>query len=53
MQENDLQLQPAVMVGQASVIRAKVQVTKAQTGKVEEWDLIFTPIPNEQPKEPK
>lgn len=49
----ELQAQPATMVGQASVIRATVQVTRAQTGKVEEWNLTFTPTPNEQPKEPE
>lgn len=49
----DLQAQPATLVGQASVIRAKVHVTRAETGKVENWDLTFTPTPNEQPKEPE
>lgn len=53
MNEPNLQAQPAAMAGQASVIRATVQVTRAETGKVEEWNLTFTPTPNEQPKEPE
>lgn len=36
-----LQAQPAVMT-------AKIQITRAATGKVEEYDLTFTPLPDEQ-----
>lgn len=51
--ENKLTTQPAVIAGQAAVIRATVQVKRAQTGKVDEYELTFTPTPNEQPKEPE
>lgn len=46
---NVIAAQPAVMAGQGSVIRAKVQVTRAGTGKVEDYDLTFTSLPDEQP----
>lgn len=48
---NVMAAQPAAIAGQASVIRAKVQVTRAATGKVEDYDLTFTPLPDEPPKE--
>lgn len=39
-----LQAQPAVMT-------AQIQIIRAGTGKVEHYDLTFTPLPDEQPKE--
>lgn len=39
-----LQAQPAVMT-------AQIQIIRAGTGKVENYDLTFTPLPDEQPKE--
>lgn len=50
--ENEVQAQPAAMSGQAAIIRAKIHITRAGTGKVEDYDLIGTPEP-EQPKEQK
>lgn len=40
-----LDVQPAVMT-------AKVQITRAATGKVEEYDLTFTPLPDQQKEAP-
>ena len=37
---------------QPSVMTARIQVTRAKTGKVEEYDLVFTPVP-EEPTEDK
>ena len=54
--ENNVQDEPAVIEGQAAVIRAKpailtavIQVTRAATGKVEEYTITGT-VP-EEPKE--
>ncbi len=47
---NAIAAQPAVMAGQGSVIRATIQVTRAGTGKVEDYDLTFTSLPDEQRK---
>ena len=43
---------PAAMKAQESRLTATVQITRAATGKVEEYQLEFTPLPaDEQPKE--
>ncbi len=39
----ELQAQPAVMT-------AQIQITRAKTGKVEDYTLIFTPV-KEEPKQ--
>ena len=41
---------PALKAGE-SVVTATIQITRAQTGKVEEYNLTFTPVPEDQPKE--
>ncbi|HOV56824.1 MAG TPA: hypothetical protein PLN91_03015 [Rhodanobacteraceae bacterium] len=60
---NELQAPEATMSGQAARIpaalkaqpgqmTAKIQITRAATGKVEEYQLAFTPLPaDDQPKE--
>ena len=55
MSENNIGAQPAQVGGQASVIRAKpsvmtavIQVTRAATGKVEEYTITGTLEPEQQ-----
>ena len=57
MMSNEIQTEPAQVSGEAGIIRAApvvmtatIQVTRAATGKVEEFILTGTP---EQPKEPE
>ena len=43
---------PAALKAQQAVMHATIQVTRAETGKVETYDLTFTPLPaDQQPKE--
>lgn len=42
---------PAALKAQQAVATAQIQVTRAGTGKVETYDLTFTPLPEDQPKE--
>jgi hypothetical protein len=46
MEENEVKAQPAVL-------HAVIQITRKETGKVEEYTLVGTPAepPAEQPKE--
>lgn len=45
---------PAALKSQQAIARATIQVTRAATGKVEEYELTFTPIPaDDQPQEAK
>lgn len=59
---NEIQAAEAVVSGQAeripaalkagqATMTATIQITRAQTGKVEEYNLTFTPVPEDQPKE--
>jgi hypothetical protein len=32
-------------------LTARIQITRAKTGKVEEYDLVFTPIAEEPPQD--
>lgn len=43
---------PAALKAQGAIAHATVQITRAATGKVEEYQLAFTPLPaDDQPKE--
>jgi hypothetical protein len=42
---------PFALKAQQSAMTAQIQITRAGTGKVEEYTLTFTPIPESQPKE--
>lgn len=43
---------PAALKAQQAIATATIQVTRAGTGKVEEYELTFTPLPaDDQPKE--
>lgn len=42
---------PFALKAQQSVMTAQIQITRAGTGKVEDYTLTFTPIPEDQPKE--
>ena len=43
---------PAALKAQSGTLTATIQITRAATGKVEEYQLEFTPLPaDEQPKE--
>lgn len=43
---------PAALKAQQAIATATIQVTRADTGKVEEYELTFTPLPaDDQPKE--
>lgn len=45
---------PAALKSQQAIARATIQVTRAATGKVEEYELTFTPIQaDDQPQEAK
>lgn len=59
---NELQAPEATMAGQAeripaalksanAIATATIQITRAGTGKVEEYELTFTPEPEQQDKE--
>lgn len=41
---------PAALKAQGAIAHATIQITRAETGKVEEYELTFTPLP-EEPKE--
>lgn len=41
---------PAALKAQQAVMQATIQITRAETGKVEEYKLDFTTLPD-QPKE--
>jgi hypothetical protein len=43
MNEPNLQAQQPVMT-------AQIQIKRAATGKVEDWTLTFTPLPEQQPE---
>lgn len=44
---------PAALKASEAQMTAQVQIIRAGTGKVEDYTLTFTPLPdNEQPKEP-
>lgn len=36
---------------QSGTLTAKIQITRAATGKVEEYDLVFTPVAEEAPEQ--
>jgi hypothetical protein len=36
---------------QPGTLTARVQITRAATGKVEEYDLVFTPVAEEPPQD--
>lgn len=43
---------PAALKAQQAVMQASIQITRAATGQVENYDLTFTPLPaDQQPKE--
>lgn len=42
---------PAALKAQQAIAHATIQITRAGTGKVEEYKLDFIPLPDEQPKE--
>lgn len=43
---------PAALKAQGAIAHATIQITRAATGKVEEYQLAFTPLPaDDQPKE--
>jgi hypothetical protein len=42
---------PAAAKAQPALLRATIQITRAATGKVEEYEIIGTPA--QQPDEPK
>lgn len=42
---------PAALKAQQAIATAQIQIIRAGTGKVEDYTLTFTPIPDEQPKE--
>lgn len=45
---------PAALKAQQAIAHATIQVTRAATGKVEEYQLTFTPLPaDDQPQEAK
>lgn len=44
--------EPNQMAAQPAVMTAQVQIIRAGTGKVEDYTLTFTPIPDE-PQQPK
>ncbi|MBS0330806.1 MAG: hypothetical protein JSR30_13195 [Proteobacteria bacterium] len=45
---------PALLKSQHAIAHATIQVTRAATGKVEEYQLTFMPLPaDDQPQEAK
>lgn len=36
---------PAALKAQSAIAHATIQITRAETGKVEEYELTFTPLP--------
>ena len=48
----DKPLEENVLKSQGAAMTAQVQIIRAKTGKVEDYTLQFTPLPDEQqPKE--